>query len=628
MIQSAFGGDDENYRNWENSGQGYCGVSNDSSCEANNRKRLLFKFAIPAAIRGASVSSAEFSAYQNFAWDCDTGITRLYQVPNFTASTNWDNFHANMDDSNHVATKDETRRSGCDLGPGWTRLNATTPARNAANSGLSTLALGIRSANESSMPSSWKRFTSDARLSITFNRFPNTAGRPALDPASSTGTAPDALWSRDATPTLRATVSDPDGGNVRGRFQVLNGNTVIFDGYSGYVASGGTAQTTVTTALPVNVWLTARAFAHDGALLSKAASATIRFRVDTTPPSVPAQVVPKTGQPAVYVEDGWAGGAGVTGAFSFGTGGVTDVDYYRYSFDSTTLDRTADASGTDGASPDVMFTPTRVGSHTLRVVSVDFAGWTSPERLYRFNVDFPGEDAFWRLNEGTGTTAADSSGSGNALTLTGTTWGNGPFAEFGLDPADRALVFDSTTDLGSTAGPVAATNRSFTVMGFVKLSTATATAVAVSQDGEYTSGFKLGYATADAGCPTPTGGCWAFTMTSADAPSSGTVVRAVSPLPVTTGQWVHLTGVYDATAGEMSVYACALGTPSEPAAAEPVRGTAPFISTWTAPGAVRLGRGQYRNTLNNHWPGTVDDVRVFNEIVPVTTIRQICAGAA
>jgi hypothetical protein len=627
MIQSGFGGDDENYKNWTNEGLGLCDVAADSACVQDNVKRLLYHFNIPAGIRGSVVSSAEFSAYQTHAWDCDTGSVRLYKVSPFSSSVNWDNFHTQMDGTNYIASKNETRKSGCPLGPGWTRLNATSAAADAAEASAATLHLGIRSANETSMASSWKRFNSNAALSITFNRYPNTPGLPSLDPATTTGTGPSGYFSRDATPALRATVSDPDGGNVRGRFRVYNGGTMVWEGLSGYVASGGTAQLSVGVTLAEGPLYTVRVFSNDSALDSKTWSAFIQFTVDVTPPAAVPGVTPKSGEPAVYVEDGWAGGVGVSGKFFFTNGGITGVTGYRYSFNSTSLGQSVGLSGgANGQSLDVSFIPSTVGGQTLRVVSVDAAGWVGPERLYLFNVDFPGEDGLWRLNEGSGTTAADSSGSGNPLTLTDTTWTTGPGADFGFDPSDTALRFDSSTDVGVTASHVVATNSSFTVMAFVKLEASTATHAAVSQDGAYTSGFKLGHAVS--GCPTTSGVCWALSMFTADSPTSGATVRAASPIEVVVGEWVHLTGVYDATAGQLRLFVCELGTPAAPKAAQPIEATQDHTSTWNAVGPLRVGRGQYRGSFGDSFPGVIDDVRVYAEIVPIETIRLICQGAA
>jgi hypothetical protein len=359
---------------------------------------------------------------------------------------------------------------------------------------------------------------------------------------------------------------------------------------------------------------------------SLSSSADIQFRVDLTAPATVPAVTPKAAEPAVYLEDGWAGGVGEPGRFIFSNGGVSDVVSYRYSFNSTALNQTAGLSGgANGQSVDVAFTPTNPGSQTLRVVSVDAAGWISPERLYRFNVDFASEDAFWRLNEGAGAAAADSSGNGNTLTLSGPAWTTGPFADFGLDPTDRALRFDSS-DVGSTTGPVVETDTSFSVMAFVKLDAATNVHAAVSQDGVYTSAFKLGHTAF--GCPNPTGLCWVFYMFSEDSPTSAAGVQVNSTVAVVTGEWVHLAGVYDAAAGQARLYVCELGTPVAPKSAEPVVSSRAYTSTRQSGGPVRLGRAHYQGWVGDWWPGAVDDVRLFNEVVSETFIRDVCQGAA
>jgi hypothetical protein len=607
-----------------NEGVGLCSVAVDSSCVSTGRKRLVWEFNIPAGIHGSVVSAATFSAYKTHAYSCSqNGWMRLYRVGSMSSSTNWSNHHANWDDGGSWPSIASQAPNGqC---TGWEEWSALAGADFAADNSSTTLTLGLRAKEEDNMQAYWRRFRNDARLSITFNRYPNTPGLPSLEPAVTGGAGPSGFHVRDTTPNLSATVSDPDGGNVRGKFQVWNGGTKTWEGLSGYVASGGTAQVTVGTALSEGILYKVRVFGNDGALDSVNWSAFIEFRVDMTPPAVVPGVTPKAGEPAVYIEDGWAGGVSVAGKFTFTNGGVADVAHYKYSFNSTALNQTATLSGgANGQSNDVTFTPTLGGSQTLRVVSVDSAGWTSPERLYRFNVDFASEDAFWRLNEGTGTSAADTSGNGNTLTLSGPTWTNGPFADFGVDPADRALQF--TVDEASTTGPVVETDASFSVMAFVKLDSATTVHAAVSQDGVFTSGFKLGHTTS--GCPAPTGLCWAFYMFSEDSPTSAAGVQINSTVAVVTGEWVHLTGVYDATAGEVRVYVCELGTPAAPKSAEPVVNSGAYTSTGRSNGPVRVGRAIYQGWVGDHWPGAVDDVRLFDQVVSLPFIRDVCQGAA
>ncbi|GAB4086185.1 hypothetical protein GCM10028784_28150 [Myceligenerans cantabricum] len=148
------------------------------------------------------------------------------------------------------------------------------------------------------------------------------------------------------------------------------------------------------------------------------------------------------------------------------------------------------------------------GSHYVKVQAVDDAGRQSKTAAtYRFNVRFSSVDGYWHLDDGAGTSAADSSGLGNDLALgSGASWIEGPVSSvlFGRDPGtDWALDFDGASSANAqSAGPVVHMDqplaeresfRGFAVSAFVRAnSAASANQVAVSQDAQYTSSFKLG----------------------------------------------------------------------------------------------------------------------------------------
>lgn len=273
----------------------------------------------------------------------------------------------------------------------WIEFNVTSSAKVIASGNYSTTVVGLRAASETCMSCGWKRYRWDATFSVEYNRYPSTPGTPSLNPAVTSGSGPSGFIVRDLTPTLYATVSDPDPGHtVRGIFQVYQGSTLKWSGQSSLFASGTKVNATVASGkLAENVLYTVRVWARDNSgLTSKTWSSYIQFKVDVTPPGVAPAVAPVAGQPAVYVEDDWAGGVGQLGKFQFTNGGVSDVVSYKYSFDNTALTQTA-----TGASPTISYTPSTVGVHVLRVQAVDQAGWLSPQRTYTFYVDFAGKTA-------------------------------------------------------------------------------------------------------------------------------------------------------------------------------------------------------------------------------------------
>ncbi|MGB8651593.1 MAG: RHS repeat-associated core domain-containing protein [Mycobacteriales bacterium] len=211
----------------------------------------------------------------------------------------------------------------------------------------------------------------NATLTITYNSYPNTAGTPSMAPV--TGTGPSSYWTSTATPTLHATVSDPDGGNVRGLFEVYQGSTLVWSGYSGYVTSGGTASVAVPASanLANGPLYTIRVYGNDGTDDSKAWSNYIQFTVDTAPPGAPA--ITSSSYPAGL----WTGASTASNNFSW-TQPASDVTGYYYGLDSN-----PPTTWTTGTS--VTWNPPG-GWHTLYVEAVDRAGNRSSVASYSFGI--------------------------------------------------------------------------------------------------------------------------------------------------------------------------------------------------------------------------------------------------
>lgn len=183
----------------------------------------------------------------------------------------------------------------------------------------------------------------------------------------------------------------------------------------------------------------------------------------------------------------------------------------------------------------------------------------------------------WTLDEGSGTVAHDSAGTHDA-TLTGSpAWTPGT--------SGTAVQLDGSGQYAETGGPVLDTSGNYTVSAWVRLDHTGSWATAVSQDGDPSSGFYLQYSAAD--------NRLAFST------SSGRALSDVAPQP---GRWYHLAGVHNADAGSYVLY---------------VDGVAQ-AKTWNqpagdaAPGPLAIGRAVSGGHHSDFWPGSVDDVRVWN----------------
>ena len=194
----------------------------------------------------------------------------------------------------------------------------------------------------------------------------------------------------------------------------------------------------------------------------------------------------------------------------------------------------------------------------------------------------------WSLDEGVGAAAHDSSAT-HDLQLSG-------------DPAwvpgrsGTALQLNGSSQYGQADGPVVDTAGNFTVAAWARLDRTGSFATAVSQDGASTSGFFLQYSAADNRLAFSTG--------------EG---RALADQPPATGQWYQMVGVHDADAGTYTLY---------------IDGQAQ-TTVWhqptgdAAPGPFAVGRAFSGGRDSDFWPGSIDQVSVWNRALPAADVAAL-----
>ncbi|WP_031514937.1 LamG-like jellyroll fold domain-containing protein [Streptomyces sp. NRRL F-5123] len=206
--------------------------------------------------------------------------------------------------------------------------------------------------------------------------------------------------------------------------------------------------------------------------------------------------------------------------------------------------------------------------------------------LYSTGTGAPTPAAHWRLDETSGTTAADAIGAHDA-TLNGTaTW----------DTTDHggSLALDGAAGYLTTAGPVLDTANSMTVSAWVKLDDASANSTFVAAQGVHTSVFQLYYST---------GYGWTFNRLGSDV-DTPVITRSYSGLDaVHTGVWTHLVGVYDRDAKTIRLYVD--GVPQPPNS---------FTTPWTGTGDLQLGR---------YAKGSLSDVTLWSTALTPTQIAHL-----
>jgi fibronectin type 3 domain-containing protein len=239
------------------------------------------------------------------------------------------------------------------------------------------------------------------------------------------------------------------------------------------------------------------------------------------------------------------------------------------------------------------------GPHSLTGVARDVTGNSATSASVAITVDNtlappPGLVAGYGFDERTGTTAADSSPSGNSGTISGAT--HAPVGRFG-----SALSFDGVDDWVTV--PDAASldlTTGMTLSAYVKPSALTGWRTAIFKETPGNHVYVL-YANRNTNVP------------SGEADVGGVdSVSGTSQLPA--GTWSHLALTYDGSALRLYVNGALVGTAAATGA----------IATST--GALRIGG----NSIFNEWfAGLIDEVRVYNRALSAAEIEgDMASGVA
>ena len=292
-------------------------------------------------------------------------------------------------------------------------------------------------------------------LTVTTNAYPNTPTNLAvstLTPYQDSGGSTTNYVST-LTPTLSATVTDPDNSQISGQFSVVESGTVLIaKGQGTTVTSGGTSTFSVPAGTLVDGHTyTIKVWGSDSMQLSLAPQI-IKFTVDVSAPAAPSV------SSSTYPANSWTFGT-PSGSFTF-TDTASDVAGFRYSFDGGTT-----WSAVNGASPvTTTITPTR-GWDTMVVQALDRAGNPSASTTYIFGcsvtMSSPADQAVTA-----GSVTLDGLASPDATSVTFQYRNPGSSAWVNIPPGD---VTDTDTGTALSAWPVpltAGSNPNTTVPSF------------------------------------------------------------------------------------------------------------------------------------------------------------------
>ncbi|MFF3333827.1 LamG-like jellyroll fold domain-containing protein [Streptomyces sp. NPDC002888] len=601
-------------------GVGYCGWD---YCAPHDIKRLFFKFPT-SKFSGKSILSATFVGHETWSGSCDTRTVQLWRTKSFDSGTTWDSSDDNWLD--HLDSRDVAKGASASCPSGDVEFDATAGVKYAASHDSAYTSFGLKAADEGDAYG-WKRFSDDAYLRVKYNQPPKqlTMSQLTMDPGS-TCHKPESKVSIRSLPKLMANnVTDPDGDQVSVQYQVW------WDSGSGFQAqwtsakltpraSGKDFSITLTETLsngkkiPQNktiAWY-ARAVDYDEGTYysyspwSGSGSATgCYFMWDTTVPVGPT--VTSGDYPAKDdsdPDDPVYDGVGRYGTFTVDSPDPDVVKYwYGVNEDASSAN---EVTTTGGAARTVSFRPTRSGTNFLNVQAVDSAGRVSEPTTYGFRVK-QGQPtrAEWKLDEASGATQAEGSAEPRTVDLKGSptlgvTGKKGTAASF--DGVDDYLVSDI---------PTVDTSFSFSVAAWVKLDRMPDTAAVIAaQPGNNAPGFELYYS--------KTYDRWAFNQYSADT-ASATPVRAMQSAAggVTAGQWVHLVGTYSTSNNVLSLYVNGA-----------LAGTTTYSTPWDARRGLQIGAGSYNGAPGSFFPGTIDDVRIFEKPLSANEVSGLYTSGA
>jgi hypothetical protein len=517
--------------NWaDTEGVGY------QSFEPWSRKRLIYKMKI-AGLAGTHILSAKFSAYETWAASCAKKEVQVWKVAAINTEVNWSNGSgSNVWLKKLSSAVDAVGRDECTPGGKWIEFDVATAIAEQAAARSGWVHLGLRAASETDSLA-WKRFSATTRLAITYNHVPVVAGMRTTDPTM--GCATDytkAPVVNQASPVPHVKILDSDLQPSQAGFEFwYNGGGAPAQRLPSVtkVSSSTTDYTPQADVAPLTGggligW---RVRAWDGIDYS-AWSPFCWFTIDTTKPQ-PPKVTIVSGADKIY-------SLGEQVAVHIVATGV-DQNYFRYTID--TEEPTSDIVQVNPGT--FSFAASRTGPMVIRAWSYDRVGNRSVDYGEAFaKVQTGAAAGVWHLDDGSGTTAIDTSGKGRPLSLgANASWAPGDKWDPSAAKQDWSVQLDRGESAASAASNIVDTSRSFSVSVRVKLANVAGRQIALSEDRSGTSGFSLGVLSQDLADPGDPKAVWSFSIAKPGGTSEISVVS--QPTSYLAGEWVYLTGVYD-----------------------------------------------------------------------------------
>ncbi|MER5533195.1 LamG domain-containing protein [Streptomyces mirabilis] len=411
-----------------------------------------------------------------------------------------------------------------------------------------------------------------------------------------TGTKPCATGDDTAyvaqSPKLSAVLSDPDGTQVSGEFEVGWTDTAGAEQHRTYTttakASGSPFSVQLPSDIPSDTVVSWRVRANDGKATSPWSSegdsgSLCAFVYDDVNPEKATITSPE------YPEDVfWVDGVGVYGHFTMDSPS-DDVVAYTYGFIGGPYGTVRPER--PGGAVTIPYLPLDSSPQTLTVRAIDRAGRSSGQSLYRFYVKSGRAPvAQWKLADAAGATSAAAETGTDARAGSGVTFG-------GAAPEGTGLTTTAHLDGGDQAfltpnAPAVNTGGTFAVGAWVRPERTDRDMAVASQGANGSRGLALGLRAGDA---RPV---WSFTVGGQEI--SGGVPE--------TGEWAHVLGLYDAETGLAQLYVNGHET-----------GTKTRATPAATTDAFRIGQGPGVSA----WQGEIGDVRAYDRVVVPGEVTEL-----
>ncbi|WP_091125941.1 DNRLRE domain-containing protein [Micromonospora eburnea] len=344
---------------------------------AKHTSRSYFTFDL-TPYPGKEIISAELRTGEARVDDCTKPReVELWRTDTPEAAPTWANapaVHEKIGDLGATATP-------CPAG--YLELLVTEAVQRAVNEGRDSLTLMARIAGDHEQAKHYSRWIERPGISLDANAAPNMPGKLTVHEL----TCADGLLIGTTTPILSAEVTDPD--KVDGYAGDLVSTTFAWwpvdrpTERTEWTSYSKSAPARFSYSVPAGLMVNNGTYAFAVKAADQRASSDwspeCRFTVDTEAPAQPT--VTSTDYPD---DDGWYGGPGIPGEFTFTANDGTDSVGFRYSLMGALP--TYVAADAPGGSATVTITPGKNGPNLLDVEAVDATGNRSPVTRYVFRV--------------------------------------------------------------------------------------------------------------------------------------------------------------------------------------------------------------------------------------------------